>query len=375
MLTLPFGSLAFPVALVALVPDVAGACPGYYDPCDGLEGWAALGPVNAAKIPTDGVLVLRGDRVGAGDPFAGVVLEVTRDGQPIAGALETTASPDVLVWRPAEAWEPGAAYALTGAVSNPVGADACLPAEIPLSAAIAVDTEPGAALAAPTLTAEPSFTLAAVLSLQTLACCEGAPPPTQGYGGCGGTYLDFDPAQCGATAGHGSFSLAITGQPATTGPAAAQILYTLQVDDGAQAPTLDLAATLDGLTAPVCVRFTAEDLATGATAEGAAQCFGDEFAGQLGPQPVEPALDCPLEQCAVVNDASWDPNMCQPFDPGGADSDTPTSGDSDPGSEGSGSDTDPDQDGDKACACSDAPDAPPALLALAALLALPRRRR
>lgn len=378
MLIPPVGSLAFPLIVTALVPDVAGACPGYYDPCEGLEGWTHLEPHNADKIPTDGVLVLQGGRVGGGDPFAGVALEVTKDGQPIAGALETTPNPGVLIWRPTDPWEAGATYALAGTITNPVGFDACFAPEVPIAGQLAIDTVPAAALVAPEFTGETMVNLNAIISLSTIACCEGAPTPSEDYGGCGGgNYVNFDPEQCAAVVGQGFFSLAITGQPAAEGAAAQQILYTLKIDGNAQSSALAPGASFGNLGQPICIAFDALDLASGTLASGSEQCFGADFADQLGQQPIDPDLACPLEQCAVTN-MMWDPTMCQPFNPGpGSDSDTPTSSDTDPGSgsEGSGSsDTDPDQDGDKACACTDAPDAPPALLALATLLALPRRR-
>lgn len=379
MASIPAGSLAFPLVLTALVPDSAGACPGYYGPCDGAEGWVDLGPRNAAKIPTDGVLVLQGTRAGAGDPFAGVAIEVTRDGQPIAGALEVTPHPHALVWRPSEAWEAGATYQFTGTITNPAGFDSCFAEMIPLAATdLIIDTVPGAALVAPEFTGTTMVTQSAVISLSTLACCEGAPPPSEGYGGCGGTYVNFDSEQCAATQTNGSFSLDIVGTPAADGPAAQQIVYTRKVDGTPNGTQLDPGTTFGYLGQPTCVAFDALDLASGAVTSSPEQCFGEDFADQLGPQPLDPAatLDCPLEQCTIVGMA-WDPTMCQPFSPTPDSDSAPTSSDTAPtsGDTGDTGDTDPDvDDGDKACACDETSAPPYALLALGALL-LPRRRR
>jgi MYXO-CTERM domain-containing protein len=89
-----------------------------------------------------------------------------------------------------------------------------------------------------------------------------------------------------------------------------------------------------------------------ATCPGA--CFGDDLVDQLGSQSIDPAeaLACPeIQHCAVVDDA-WDKSDCGPLD------DALFGPDPAPG-----------------CGCTADPAPSPALLALAGLLTLPRRRR
>jgi MYXO-CTERM domain-containing protein len=383
MLTTHRGSLAlaFPLVLAALLPDEAEACPGYTDVCLDVDAWLDLAPRNAEQIPVDGVLVLQGAHVG--DPgIAGIALEVTLDGQPIAGALELTPHPDALVWRPTDPWTAGATYQLAGTVTNPEGSFECAAPELPLAADLHIDTVPGAALVAPEFTGETMYSQSSIISFQSLACCEGAPPPTEGYGGCGSTYVGFDPVVCAPTMATGSFNLAVLGQPAADGPAARQIVYTRKVDGVPEGTSLDPGADFFALQTPICVTFEATDLASGTVTSSDEQCFGEDFADQLGPQPIDPpaSFTCSLEQCGASG--SWDPTMCTPFLPVPGDSDTPTSSDTtpdsdsdDPGESGESSDTDPGEGGkDGACACTADPTPPPALLVLG-LLALPRRRR
>ena len=91
------------VAALALsfpIPATELGCPGYYyDPCEAAEFWTTLTPHNAAQIPSDGVLVLQGARHGTWDDGATATVElaVTLDGQPVAGALERSPMPGVLV--------------------------------------------------------------------------------------------------------------------------------------------------------------------------------------------------------------------------------------------------------------------------------------
>jgi hypothetical protein len=384
MLTTPRGpfTYAFPIfAAAALVPDEADACPDYSDYCEVIQAWLDLVPHNAAKIPSDGVLVLRGSwpEPDFDSSLDSVALEVTLDGQPIAGALEPTPSNAVLVWRPAEPWVPGATYQLTGTVTNPPATEQCAPLEFPLAAEIHIDSEPAAPLAPPEFDGVTELSSIPVTRLDSLACCEDAPAPQEDYVGCAGYYTDFDPEQCTPTVALGTFSLVVTGTPGTTGPAADQILYTAnQSIRGSLAPELTLTARQT----TQCVSFEAVDLATGAAVTSEEKCFGADLEPQLGYLPIDPAetLACPLEQCAV--DGVWDETMCTPLGPP-ADSDTPTSSDSDTidstdsassgGSASSGS-TDPGEEGEGACACTTDATTSPALIALG-LLALPRRRR
>ncbi len=368
-------ALAFPILAAAATPGVARAdavgC--YYDPCDYADFWQDLAPINAAKIPSDGVLVLQG--IHKGDDAASlpsIDLQVTRDGQPLAGALEATSLHGVLVWRPSEPWEAGTTYALTGTVTNSAESAACGPEMVAIEAMLNNDVAPGAALGAVDFTGETVVQNSPAVSLATLACCEGA-TPSSGYGGCGGPDVYWDPNECAPTQATGYLSVQIDGQPATSGAAAPQILYTLKVDDAfhsiGQSPQFSVFTD-----APFCAVIEALDLASGAVSQGQKHCFGDAVADMLGPQPLDPTatLQCALENCSPEN-GSWDPMMCTPLDP-----DHPITSDTvDAGSESAGSDSDTagEGEGDKGCGCNARSTGDAGLLALVGLVGLARRRR
>jgi len=366
-------ALAFPILAAAAAPGVAQACPGYYEPCADFSFWTDLTAINAAKIPSDGVLVLQGTHQG--DDAASlptIELTVTRDGQPLAGALETTSLHGVLVWRPTEPWEAGATYTLGGAVNNPPESEGCALLEVPVAAELNIDALPGAALGPAEFSGEATVDLSPWVNLQTLACCEGA-TPTEEYGGCAGFYVNWDPAVCAPIKGNGTLVLNLDGQPATTGAAAAQVVYTLKIDGNVHTigltPQFSLYAG-----APICAIIEATDLASGALSVTQEQCFGEALADMLGPQPLDPSekLQCALEQCAP-DGGPWDPMKCVPFDP-----DAPTTSDSDDGaSDGasSSSDTAAETDGDKGCGCDSGPGGDAGLLALIGVVGLAGRAR
>lgn len=352
-------ALAFPI------PVTDAGCPGYYyDPCDTVEFWSSLTPHNAQQIPSDGVLVLQGARNGSWDDgvLTNIDLTVTLDGQPIAGALELGPAPGVLVWRPEAAWVPGATYELSGSVNNmnPDGV-VCAPGSLPIASDVVIADEPGAPFGKPGLSGAPSVLVQPMISLDSLACCEGA-APSSGYGSCYGndSYLDWDPAECAPLAGVGYLTVEFTGTPAAAGPAAQQIVYTRRINGAWPLSSLDPSFSFTS-DAPFCASLEARDLASGAFTTSASLCFGDQVAEQLGPQDLAApdTLTCALQQCEVVG-GGWNLDNCSPVDP------SPDSGTAGGGEE-----------DDKGCGCSsgasDAP-GPGALLGLVGLLGLARRR-
>ncbi len=371
-------SLAFPIVAGALAPDTAEACPYVYD-CESVPSWTTLTLRNAAKIPTDGVLVLEGTRHGEGDPLANITIEVTRDGQPIAGALETTPHRHALVWRPTEPWEPGASYYVDGTISNPGANGYCAAEEDIFGGDIFVETVPAGPLAVPEFTGTATQFQAIDFSLETIACCVGADPPGLVPDYCGGYYINFDVESCGPTKSSGSFSLELISAAVADEPASLEILYTVKFDGEVRSTSFTPSANIFPILEPACVTLEALDLGTGTMTVSAEQCFGQDFADELGPQELVPDLGCPLEQCEVMG-MTWDKTKCTPFDSGpppDSDSDTPTSSDTDPGTGGessSDSETDPDLDDEKGCACNETGD-PSALLLVTPLLLAGRRRR
>jgi len=369
-------ALAFPIFVAAATPGEAQAdAAGCYEPCYNVDAWQYLAPVNAAKIPSDGVLVLQGEHKGDyAAALPPIELLVTKDGQPLAGALETTSLHGVLVWRPLDPWEAGATYALSGTVTNATDDSYCGPMMIAIEATLNIDVAPGAALGPAEFVGATEVQISPVVALDTLACCEGATPSMgYGYGGCGGAGVYWDPNECAPTEARGYLSVQIDGEPAASGAAAAQILYTLQVDGGLASRALapEFSVVRD---TPFCAVIEATDLASGAVTQGQKHCFGEAVADMLGPQPLDPAekLQCALENCADEN-GGWDPMMCAPLDP-----DAPTTSDSDDGeSSGPGSDSDTAGEGedDKGCSCDAQSTGDAGLLALVGVVGLAGRRR
>lgn len=374
-------TIAFPIVTAALAPNTAEACPGP-DPCAAEDFWSDLVPVNAAQIPSDGVLVLRGDHQNGSDEdwLAKIELTVTKDGQPIAGALETTSQHGTLIWRPEAPWEPGATLQMSGKIPNPEfdGYYECADAEIVFAADLVIDSEPAAPLGAVEFTAMQSVALYPEVSFETLVCCPGA-TPSHGYAGCYGGNNDiyWDHDECAPTVEHGYLLVQMEGEAATTGPASLQVIYTLKVD-GAATATSGAPQFNTYQDKPFCAVIEAQDLASGEVTASAEQCFGQDIADQLGVLTIAPPdkLTCPLENCA--NGDGWDPAMCTPFEPEPAPttSDTEATADvTDTGSSGGASDTSGQDGGEKGCACDVGPGGEAGLLALVGLLGAARRRR
>lgn len=308
-------TLALPIAAGA--PAVAGPCASGppIDPCVDLAYVASLELVGAAEvIPADGVIVLRGVFGGLSDAelFASVELTVTRDGQPVAGALERTEAEQVLVWRPDAAWVPGP-HAVRAAVHNDLPVEpACGEAMFTAEFAVLVDVAPGVPISPPTLTGSARLQSTKLVALEHLACCEDAAPVKQ-TAPCNSTYLEWDDGACFAVDSRGYLELDLELAPAVSGPTAGQLLYRY-VTDGAPG-SADLAlypGTFAG--APVCLAVEALDMASGAVARGPEQCFGAEFAAELGlqPAPLPDSYHCPLQRCEVQGN-TWDLERCTPL--------------------------------------------------------------
>lgn len=388
-------SLAFTLAGAALVPDEAEACRPPL--CDGDYGLEAVDPVNADAIPIDGVLALK--TAGTVD-LASIQWTVTRDGQPVDGALEKPEVPDILLWRPAQPLTPGP-HQVTGMVVNSdEDPDDCVPDMLALDFEFLVEAEPSAPLAAPTIDVQETVSVKEVVALDGLVCCDGAMPSDNGLD-CGPAdpSIFWSEGHCQPTRGAGTLRAKFS---VTTGlPAATDALVTRQlVVDGApyDQPRLGVSPLFVS-TQPFCTEVVLRNLATGETLTTPQQCHGADVADQLGDQPIDPgpglAAVCSgaAYTCAILDDVvpRWDPAQCTEWPPtddptGGTTGDPGDTGDTtgapddstgDPGGD-TGGDTGGGQDGagDKGCGC-DTDDSPPgALLALAGIgLVLHRRRR
>lgn len=357
---------------------VNASCPGPYGYCYGYPGWTEFALLSGGAIPADGVLVLQGSWRGLEQPGPETIaLTVTADGMPVAGAIEVSQFPGIVIWRPEAAWTPGAMVTITGAATNAKSSPECLEAELPVVGEVTIEAEPGAALAAVDIDAVEMFELVPTISLETLACCAGVTPTLLGGGCYSEPSVDFDPSQCTPIAATGILQLTLTGTPAATGPVEQQVVYVLRVEGVDEVSFAPMFGRTEQA-APVCAAIDAVDLGTGMAVKGAEECFGAAFVDQVGAQALDPAaaLDCQPFTCEVddYNYQQWDLDECTPF--GGGDIPTGGNGESGGGSSGgtgSGGGTGG-QDDDKGCGCA-AADGRPGLWGLAGLVWLARRRR
>ncbi len=378
-----------PILVVSalLVPREAEACDP--DPCYQADYWRTFEPVNAALIPTDGVLVLSGLNTSNGVTVVdGITLAVTLEGAPVEGTLETAGVPDVLVWRPAAPLTAGATYQVTGLVDNAGDADYCGD-DIDLDFEFLVDAGPSVPLESPSLSTMSSVAVVDEITFATLVCCEGT-YPLDVVVDCGADVdeIDWTAGQCAPTSGVGYLTVNLDLAPKLPISTTAMLGYRLLVD-GAPQPGRTLMPALS-VTSPmmVCLDVEVTNLANGEVVLTSAGCFDAGPGEQLGVQTLDPTLvitECAgiLQTCEVdAEGTAWDPAKCTPWPPEG-ETGTPTSSDGSEGSagtDGSGGSDSTDTAGEnelseKGCGCAGDPD-PVAGLALVGLgLALRRRRR
>ena len=382
------------IAAVLAAPNVAEACSP--DPCYFDSVWLSdLAPVNHAAIPSDGVLVLQATS-GGQQPFATLAdflaLTVTRDGEPVAGALEDVGIAGVIVWRPGEPLVEDATYAVTGTFNNPAEAVefGCGQAAINLDFEFAA-VAPSEQLAAPAVTAEAVVAFVESADLAHLVCCDGAYPAQQD---CGGEQAYWTDGACAATRGIGYLDLDIAAA-SPLAPATAGLLATSVKIDGEEvyrglAPALTIRQN-----GPVCVVVEQVHLASGETIAASEQCLGQDVSGELGPRDLDPsaALDEQCEgtlyACEIAEDypSQWDPEQCSDVEPPPVDSEGEPTSSSDGDSESSaGESGDSEDSGDiietggldddkQGCGCTSTSADPTALLGLFVLAGLARRRR
>lgn len=341
--------LASVVALAALVVPVDEAAACSPNPCVDVRLWYSLQPVNAERVPTDGVLVLQGGNFGDA-PISDIALTVTRDGIPVDGALEATDVAGVLVWRPAAPLQAGA-HVVTGTVENPDEFTYCQD-DLALDFEFMAEVVQPIALTPIAVTATEEVSVAPMNELASLACCEGVIPETV-EDSCGGVSPGYKSGECAPTRGTGTLAVELTTASTLPDAAAVQVVYVLKVDGAAVATASDPKFSWRA-SAPFCTVIEATQLATGEKLATDEQCHGEAVADQLGDQEIDPTLatTCtgPLQTCQVdPATQAWDADDCSPWA----------------------------ADAEKAgCGCNDAaaPDGW-AALALLGLAALRRRRR
>lgn len=301
-----------------LLAREAGACEP--DPCLGAVAVLDLAPAGSAAVPTDGVLVLRAETLGAPDPATlreRVALTVTLDGAPVDGALQTTEFVDLLIWRPALALQAGASYAVSGSVVNPGADGACGATMRPLAFAFTAAQGPAAALVPAELSLQENYFDEPVLTLTTLVCCDDAYPGAQSM--CGVSYgATWTRGKCAATQTRGFLKLQLTGAPGVDASSAGQWARVLRADGEVVAG--GLATTfLREVEAPTCFAIDQVSLATGEVAAGMEQCVGEADAERLGVRAQDPTTT--LGQCSTdrytceIEDDRWDPLRCASWGP------------------------------------------------------------
>ncbi|WAS98881.1 MYXO-CTERM sorting domain-containing protein [Nannocystis punicea] len=375
-----------------LFPAEAEACTP--DPCAYSGGLKSLEPLNAQAIPTDGVLLLqvsRFDDSPVEDWLDTIDLTVTRDGQPIAGAVEGSEIRNLLIWQPAAPLEPGD-YQVVGDVDNP-GDDYCA-YDLELDFGFTVEAEPSMPLVPPLVEREVSVDVHERTDLLSLVCCEGAMPQRfDGY--CGSSeHVGWEEGFCAVHQGFGVLRVEMAIDTKLPLATSAMVVRQLVVDGEPRPPEFD-DALQTGAEKPFCTAVQLTNLATGETVTSEEACHGNEpeILAQLGDQAIDPAAELlencstPAYTCEIAESADrWDPEQCTPWptdDPTGGD---PTEGPTTDGPGSGGDETGDETDGpasggqdglvEHGCACdSQAPSPLGALMLLGLGLLRPRRRR
>lgn len=272
---------------------------------------------SSAAVPTDGVLVLKADTIGAPGPGAlgeRVAVTVTRDGSPVEGTLTTGDFADLLIWRPAQPLVAGAMYMVTGSASNPGADGVCAEAEVPLAFSFTAAQGPVAALVPAELMVQETHFDEPVLTLTTLVCCDDAYPGDQTM--CGMSYgATWIKGKCAATQTRGFLKLQLTGKPGVDASSAGQWARVLR-EEGEVVAGGVATTFLREVDAPTCFTIDQVSLATGEVAPGKEQCVGEAQRDRLGVRALDPAVE--LEgQCisdlytCEIEDGRWDQTRCK----------------------------------------------------------------
>ena len=387
-------SLVLPFAGLGTIPDEAAACSSI---CSFKDFWSAIEPLNVSAIPIDGVLLLQGTESGTlsdAEWIAKIDLTVTRDGQPVGGALETSSIDNILIWRPDAPLEPGATFNVTGTLTNPDPGPEyydCSPDVLMIDFDFTSGTAPSAPLVAPGVGAVEAVIVEPYIGLDDLVCCDEA-FPYDDYPDCGGAGgVTWPSGFCASRRGDAVLRVQLTVDHDIPEPTAALVTRQVVTDGEPGATTREYTLTASA-GQPICTEVILRNLATGESVTTPMQCHGDAVATQLGPRDLDPsdilAEQCssPAYTCEHPSSAGWDSDQCVPWPP-----EEPTTGEPTGGPEATGDTTsddtttsDPsegrdtvDQDGlgDHGCGCErGAPDAH-GLLVLAGLGLLRRRRR
>lgn len=329
----------------------AAACLDIGDPCQDVDTWTVVEPLSAAKLPIDGMILMRVSGPSqAPVPLDVMTIEVTVDGAPVAGALEQTGIDGLLGWRPAAPLMPESTYVVAGTIHNldfRPGIPSCGEEFVPFEFEAATGSGTMAPLVPPEASAEETAEVGEKLVIDNLVCCDGAFPTT--WSGCGSSGMVIvDEGHCVPLHWTGVLKVRLLAQ--VTGDESASMLTAALVVDGVNVidevavlePSFQMFASGPG---PFCSEVVLRNLVTGETAAGPKLCHGEALADQLGAQMLtleSPALAvcagapyvCELDEFGE----SWDPDRCTTWPAGEG-----TTGDPGPTSGGptSGGPTDP----------------------------------
>lgn len=378
---------------IALAPTEAEACSP--DICFDHTWVQSVFPANQISIPTDGVLVLGVSVVGdmaPADLLAGLSVTVTQNSEPIAGALEDSGFPGIVLWRPVDPFVANDPYHASGSFTNPEKAvsEGCAPADVAFDVDLHIADAVSAPLEVPELSAETTFELIESLALPDLVCCDDAYPSELDCGG--GTY--WEDGQCASARGDGRMGLQLSVSNILPKPTLGLLAMSVTFDGELYFRGFN-SIVFSNHTKPVCVVVEQFNLANGDSVQSAELCVGDDLADQLGSRPLDPMLklagmcEGPLYTCELAQDAypnQWDDTQCTPVEPSEETEGSPTTSESDSDSSGSSSDGESSgESGDdagidndpelKGCGCATGTSDPAAMLGLLVLGLFARRRR
>lgn len=297
--------LAAPLAIA--IADHAAACTP--DPCADVVAFTTLEPALDVEVPFDGVLVMQANWFGeleTPDLLTGLSLTVRRADLVVAGAIESTDIPGLLVWRPAEPLQPGEVYAVTGSLANTSDVPTvCAATEVQVDFEFTTTTEPAEPLVAPVVKPSVQYDATPLFRLDTLACCDDATPSEPEY--CGiSNGPTWSRGMCTPTLARARITVQLR-VPSDVGEATAgQWVRTLIQDGAVIRSTLGTSFTRN-LTEPTCFAIEQRSLATGETLTSEPQCFTEDMV-----QPIEDVALDPLE--TLAGPCVSDPYICEVVD-------------------------------------------------------------
>lgn len=334
-----------PVVALALglcgLPDDARA----EVPCDTIDHWTRLVPLNPYMVPTDGILLVSvrgydGTEGSDDDALARLTVTVTLDDVPITGAIETTDVAGTIAWRPDGALMPGGYYVVHAVLNNSAESDAaaCAPDLLDSLFTMIVEHEPTTPLTPPTLSTDSRVRELLFQGLDSLACCDGARPIDPPDLGSASGQVYWKAGHCASIRGWTYLDVSVDVEHGLP-PASAGVVALRFVEDGEPGP---FTQELDerqwfARERPFCQRVELKNMATGATVSSEEVCHGQGVAG-LGTHEVDATAEleehcrgaaqtCEIVEAVEVGQtvSTWDLDRCVPW-PGETDGSNTGSG-------------------------------------------------